>query len=419
MSTNKTLGILNHFTALQKPPARAQVTIFQGSKSGFPESVKFPLGETEFTKEIRCENSGILLGHLRVMIVEGHLTYVQSYEDSVFLHPFYGLNSVVLVKKLEDSLHRHQEASWNPGDREKERLRLLCSALMHNLGCIRQQEPSLPKHEIAAASASRLLSLAKWFFYISSQRLAFPTYSVSPKNANLQWENFKYWLDSAFEIRKNWASTVQQRKEETLKRAEGEALKELKSAHSRPSERKKIWGWIEVQLRGHEPEGRIQTFKEIFLDGDLNAGYWLKQDVEDLQFSLAQHCDIDNEFNLYIRERLRGIKSLIHDFNSSFTLLTKVQQDKFGSDEQTPQEKEFFKSYDETAGTLEAMPPEPERKNFATNALWFQAKARWDILGKRWKQMQEEKAANGEKPKQVLEEQLVDDSEEDSEGDSI
>ena len=37
------------------------------------------------------------------------------------------------------------------------------------------------------------------------------------------------------------------------------------------------------------------------------------------------------------------------------------------------------------------MPPEPERKNFATNALWFQAKARWDILGKRWKQMQEEK----------------------------
>jgi hypothetical protein len=343
---------------------------------------------TSFTQEIRCHHSNILLGKLQVLIVEGHLTYLQSHSDSIYLHPFYGLDSTVLIKKLENSLHQHQEAGWIPGWKEKERLRLLCSALMHTLGCIKQTGPSLPRHEIAVASAGRLLGLAKWFFFISSQRLAFPLYSVSKQNDNLEWENFRYWLDSAYEVRHSWATQSRELKREAQERTQAEILKQIKGEVYRPVDKKKVWNWIQIQLEGREPAGRLATYKELFLEGDSNPSDWLKDDVDDVQFAIATHCDQGNEIMYFIRKRLEGIKALIHDFYSSFTLLTKVQEDKYGSDEQTTQEKEFFAGFDATAEALEKLPPPPDRKDFATNGLWIQATARWNILKKRWEQMQ-------------------------------
>lgn len=356
----------------------------------------------DFTKEIRCKNSNLLLGYLRVAIVEGHMTYLQSHAESIFLHPFYGLNSTVLIKKLEDSLHHHQELGWLPGEKEKDRLRLLCSALMHNLGCIKQSEPSLPRHEIAVASAGRLLGLAKWYFFVSSQRLEFPLYSVSTRNANLEWDNFKYWLDTAYEVRRNWSTVSRQRKQEDTKKAQEEALKQLRGEVYRAVDKRKVWNWIFLQIKDYEPAGRIETFKELFIEGDLNASNWIKDDVEDLQFVIANRCDLGNEIIFYIRKRLEGIKALIQDFYSGFTLLTKVQQDKFGNDGQTVQEKALLDSYDEKAEQLEVLPPAPERKDYATNGLWYKATGEWNILSKRWKQLQEEKKLTKPAPKTDL-----------------
>ena len=346
---------------------------------------------TSFTQEIRCRNSNLTLGLIQIAIVEGHMTYLQSLNEAMFFHPFYGLDSTVLIKKLEDSLHQHQETGWTPGWKEKDRLRLLCSALMHNLGCIKQHEPSLPRHEIAVASAGRLLGLAKWFFFLSSRRFAFPIYSVSKANDNLEWQNFRFWLDGAYQVRHNWATQSRELQREEQERAHALALKELKGEVYRPVDKRKVWNWINVQLEGKIPAGRLTTFKTLFMDGDTNPSDWLKDDVDDVQFAIAEHCDMGNEIMFFIRKRLEGIKGLINDFYSSFTLLTKVQEDKYGSDEQTVQEKSFFQQFDSAAETLEVLPPPPDRKDFTTNGLWLQATARHSILSKRWSQLQNQR----------------------------
>ena len=343
---------------------------------------------TSITKEIHCRNSGVLLGHIQVAIVEGHMTYLQAHSESIYLHPFYGLDSTVLIKKLESSLHAHQESGWTPTEIEKQRLRLLVSSIMHHLGVLKQSEPTLPSHIVAAASAGRLLGLVKWFWYISSQRLAFPQYSISKQNENLEWENFKYWLDSAYEVRQNWASTSRELKREAEKKAMDVALMQLKKEVYRPVDKKKVWNWIQLQLEGKEHRNRIELWKELFLSGDLNITDWHKDDVEDLQFAIAEHCDTGHEILFYVNQRLNGIKAMIHDFFSSFTLLTQVQKDHYGSDEETAQEKEFFAGFDSQASALEELPSQPKREDFQTNGLFLQANARWNILRKRWEEMQ-------------------------------
>lgn len=354
----------------------------------------FQLSEalTSITREIYCHNSGVLLGHIQVCIVEGHMTYLQHHSENIFHHPFYGLDSVVLMGKLENSLAQHQESGWMPSESEKLRIRLLCSALMHSMGSIKQFEPSLPKHEIAAGSAGRLLGLAKWFFFISSQRLAFPIYSVSARNENLGWENFRVWLDAAYQIRHDWADKVRERKKEAEKKAFDEAMLDIKRESIRAVDKKKVWNWIALQLDGKEPAGRIATFKDLFLNGDTEITSWLSDDVDDIQFAIAKHCDVGHEIMFYITKRLNGIRSLIKDFYSSFTLITKAQKDSYGNDEQTAQEKAFFAGYDATAASLEELPAPPERKDFATLGLHMQAQAKWNILKKRWEELQKQKA---------------------------
>lgn len=363
----------------------------------------FELSEalTSVTREITCHNSGVLLGHIQVCIVEGHMTYLQSLNDNIFVHPFYGLDPVVLMSKLQSSIEQHKEAGWSPPDSERTRLCLLCSAIMHAMGVIKQFEPSLPSHQIACASAGRLLGIAKWYFFISSQRLQFPVYSVSDRNENTNWENFKFWLDSAYQIRHDWATQKREWQKEAEKKAFEEAMLDIRRESMKAVDKRKVWGWIQTQLVDKEPPGRIETWKDLFLNGDTDITSWLGDDVDDLQFAIARHADVGHEIMFYITKRLNGIRSLIKDFYSSFTLITRKQKDQYGNDEQTAQEKEFFAGFDATAAALEVLPSEPDRKDFTTLGLFMQAKARWNILKKRWDELQKSKQTAQQVPTSI------------------
>src|SRR5258706_5879800 len=149
-----------------------------------PTSIQSLPKLNSITKTIYCQNSGTVLGTLEVLILEGHIAYLESHSDSVYLHPFYRMSNTVILKKLEDCLHQCQEQGWICSHKEQQRLQLLCSALMFSLGAIKQDGASLPSFPIAAASTGRLVGLAKWYFFVSSQRLSFPLYSISTKNDN-------------------------------------------------------------------------------------------------------------------------------------------------------------------------------------------------------------------------------------------
>lgn len=337
------------------------------------------------TRTIFCRNSGVVLGQLEIKIFEGHLPYLESHDEAIYLHPFYRMSSAVLLKKMEDCLHKTQESGWIGTDVEKTRLSLLTSALMHSIGCIKQECPTLPRFEYAAASGGRLLGLAKWFWWISSQRLSFPVYSISKRNGNLDWNNFRHWLDSAYLIREEWASTSRKLNLAAQKRAQEQSIREINSEVYRRVDTRKVWNWIDLQLENHFAPGRRETFKNLFLNGDIEAHEWTVDDVEDLKIALVQHCDIGNEIMHFINKRLTGIQGLIRDFYSGFTLLTKIKEDQSQlEEEKTPEELAFFDEYDKKVEALEALPPAPQRKDFATLGLFLKAQAQWNILKKRF-----------------------------------
>lgn len=338
------------------------------------------------TREITCKRSGVLLASLHIHLFEGQLAYLDSHTESIYLHPFYRLAPVVLIKKLEDSLHRAQESGWIQSHKEQERLCLLTSALMHALDCIKQDRATLPTYVVASASAGRLLGLAKWFFFLSTQRLEFPVYSISGKNENLGWENFKHWLDAAYQIREDWASKRRQLDQDAKKRAHEASMKEVFSESYRRVDTKKVWNWVHIQLADHFAPGRLETFKSLFLEGDLNAHEWLLDDVEDVKIALVQHCDIGNEIMHFINKRLDGIRALIKDFHSSFTLLGTKESGTFGGEGQTPEEALFLGEFDRRVEALEELPPAPTREGFATQGLFLKAQAQWNILSRRFQQ---------------------------------
>jgi hypothetical protein len=355
-------------------------------------------------RTIYCQKSGVVLGQLEVLILEGHLAYLEAHDEAVYEHPFYRMSQTVLLKKLEDALHHCQNNGWVCTHAEQQRLQLLVSAVMHHLGCVKQEGACLPSFTVAASSAGRLLGIAKWFFYVSSQRLQFTTYSISTRNQNLQWENFKHWLDTAYEIRNDWSKNKKEMQREAELRLREESIRTIKSEHFKRVDTKKVWNWVHLQLADHYAPGRLETFKSIFMDGDINAHEWNTDDIDDVSEAILKHCDIGNEIMYFIRKRLDGILGLVKDFGSSFTLITRVQSDKFGEGSQTPEEALFFSEFDKKAEALETLPPAPKREDFESLGKFLKAQANWNILSKRWKQSQSRKESQSlveaSKPKQ-------------------
>lgn len=365
-----------------------------------PSSISLPKIDS-ITKTIYCQNSGVVLANLEVKIFEGQLAYLEAHSDALYLHPFYRLSSIVLIKKLEDCLHQFQEQGWLGSHAEQLRLRLLTSATMFHLDSIKQVGTTLPSFAVAAASSGRLLGITKWFFYVSSQRLQLPLYSVSKLNDNLEWQNFKHWIDSAYEVRNIWASKSRELKREAEQHAMSESLKEIKSEHYRRIDTRKVWNWIALQLEDQIPPNRLHVYCDLFLNGDLEAHEWTMDDVDEVREAVVQHCDQGNEIMFFIRKRLDGIAALVRDFYSSFTIVRQLSSGNFGAEGvQTPEEIKFYEDYDSRAAALEVMPPAPKKEDFATLGLFLKNQAQWNILSKRFKHLQDEKSKKESEPPQ-------------------
>lgn len=336
------------------------------------------------TKEIYCSKSGVVLGELKVFIIEGRLAYLEAHDNAVYEHPFYRLSPYVLQGKLEEALRSAHESEWSITANQQLRLRLLTSAVMHSLHAIKQHEPSLPSFQVVVGSAGRLLALAKWYFITSSQRLQLPIYSISPTNGNLEWQSFKHWLDTAYEVRSEWGKKVRVLEQEAQQRLYDENVRDIKSESFRRIDLRKVWQWIACGLEGHVASGRIETMKSLFMNGDVEAHEWLSDDVDDLQEMLCLYCDNGNEIRFFIQQRLNGIRALIRDFYDGFTLLGGGNITEEDQNSQTEKEIAFIQEFDDKVEALEELPARPVRSGFASNGLFLKAEANWNILRRRW-----------------------------------
>lgn len=341
---------------------------------------KFDLIRTPVT----CTISGVTLGVLEVTIVEGNIPFVQNFSRQELVHPFFGQSDYNLVKKLAESKDFFDGIDWQYNESHARRLQILMCAVMHRLGALKLESPGIPSTAVAMGSASRLLHIANWYLFTTSKRLQLPTYSVSTRNDNCGWENFKFWLDEVFTIHENWQKKVRQYELEEEKKAREESLRQVRSAHTKKINVRGIWDWVRIQMQDHYRQNQLDYWKELFVTGDLCPEDYTEADVEDLIEAIVEHCDNGNEIMHYIRNRLFAIREHIREFFSGFTLVTSVLPNINKTPEELAREAEFFKSYDSQVEDLPSLPLEPKPESFATRGLYLKASAQYRILKSRW-----------------------------------
>lgn len=348
------------------------------------------------SRSLICRRSGLPLAEFQILIQEGYSPLLQEIELLPVLHPFYSIPAVPLLNKLRNTYAQIQDQGFEFAPHLEDKLALLISCLMHSLQLIKQEQASLPSNQIALSSAPRLIAFASWYLYVPSRRIPLPWYHISKQNQNLEWDNFRFWLDEAFNKRTEWETKRREREREEELRQTEVALDEIRHREIlKKLDLRKIWRWITLQCDGKVPAGRLETWKELFLTGDVNCHEWLSEDVQDLQVAILDHCDPGNEIMYFIRERLSAINSLIRDFYGGYVLLGHESQEEFGESNGAPTSKEldFLRGFDEKVEILTELPSEPRRVDFATQVLFLKAQANWNILRRRWELHQKRNAS--------------------------
>lgn len=353
-------------------------------------------------KTIYCQRSGLPLATVTALCSAGW-PFLTS-QNLTMLHPVYQMPLAGVLNKFKHHLAIADQAGWMISDQELTEIKLCMSATMYGIDSIWQPPieavhlwaklvPSLPSAVVCAASGMRLYNLARWYHFGTSKRLEFPLYRVSKLNGNLEWENFKTWLDDAFDIKHQWEQGRDelQHAEELRLRTDALATVHSEAVYKRV-DFNKVWNWIDIQLAVEKdyPVGRRTTFKSIFMSGELHPELWTLDDIEDLQFAILKCCDMGNDISFFINKRVESIRQIVKDFYSGFTLLTSVGKH---SEEITEKEKAatsaFFAEYDRKAATLEQIPPEPKRADYGSNGQFAQAQAQWRILVRRFEAQQQ------------------------------
>jgi len=340
--------------------------------------------ESELPHALYCRRSGVLLGQMIPCVAESQDIWVRQFNEAALLHPVYSYNQTKLSQRLHAALYSAHEAEWQVTEAHKQKIQLLCSAVMWSLDSIKQQRSCLPSWPVAAGSAHRILSLARWFWFVSSKRLAFPVYSTSIGHNNLEWNNIRWWLDACFQIKEDWEtkSRKAQARQDLLDASETTQLI-LRQKLTKRLDMRKVWNWILLQIKEEYSPKQCDYWKDLFLDGDLEAHLWIEEDINDLQTAIVDCCDVGNEISYFISDRLRAIRACIRDYRGGFTLIGAASG---SSDEgnQTSQETLMIAGLDAKLEGVEEMPAKPEQKDYPTLGTFLKAQAQWNLLNKRF-----------------------------------
>lgn len=358
---------------------------------------------------IFCPRSGLPLAKVEALCSHGW-PLLSSLSSSVggILHPIYGFPLDKLITKLRNELQNAETIEWCAQDQDIQEIKLTISALMYALDCIwqpatdsamwKQQVPSLPGWAVCAGSGKRFLHLASWYHYATSKRLSFPQYRISKLNENTNWENFGGWLDEAFAIKEKWENGKEALKDAEELKLRTEALLTVKAENIyKRIDMRKVWNWVDIQMKEDKryPVGRRETFKNIFLSGDLHPEDWTLDDIEDVQVAVLETCDMGNEIMHFIQKRLKHIHLIISEFYSSFTILSSATGSVLGKPGEATQQEldatnKFMEKFDNKVTALTGLPAEPKRENFTSLPLFLKAQAEHRILSRRFSSTQKQ-----------------------------
>jgi hypothetical protein len=326
-----------------------------------------------------CRISGIPLFAAKPLVSFSLAPHIFSQIAPDLVHPYYKLSLSQLLDKAVRYIHSEDQTQRPP--------RILFSALAHALGHIKQGSPGLPSATVVAASFNRLVELAAWKHNLA-KTCKFPDLHLTRVNANEQWQNIAVWIDNCFEIRREWETRVRKYKNEQEIEAAQHALKAIRDEVYVNLDIKKLWNWIALQLDASgTATGRIETFRQLFLYGDINVELWTIDDIEDLQEAVLMHCDVGNSIMFAVNKIITNLRIVIRDFYSSFVVL-----DDFDASDSDSNIPDIIRDADRQIAALGTLPPSPQRSAFSTATAHAVAQAKWNILARRWEALQSSKS---------------------------
>jgi hypothetical protein len=240
----------------------------------------------------------------------------------VVLHPVFSMdrNRCLAFARSEWNRLAKQAEDHETTPGEDNILRVCFLAVLHSLGSVKQEVPSLPPLHIVQSNMNRLFALAYWHYYLDSQRFKFPQFKINRLNQNDAFENVNDYLDVCFDIKKEYEEGVNDLIEKEKAIAAERALKKLRDSWITPVSNKALWRWIRAHLPSKYEADAQGWMSTIFLGSERTILDFDKDEIELMAEIIISECPQGTAILHAVRTRLDKIMSVYVDNKEAFTV---------------------------------------------------------------------------------------------------
>lgn len=305
---------------------------------------------------LTCARSGLVIGKLEYETVAGHVPYLSHWDGMVALHPIFSLDRAKQLafcrsewQRLAKALDDHETT-----DSENALLQVSFLAILHSLGSIIQDAPSLPPLNIVQNNMNRLFALSYWHYYLNSKRFAFPEFKINRFNANDRFENINHYIDACYAVKTDYEESISELVEKEKVDSAERALKALRNTWITPIGNKALWRWVRAHLPAKYAADAQGWMSTIFLGSERTILDFDKDEIELMTEIIVSECPPGTAILKPVRERLDKIMQVYTDNKEAFTV--------------------NFEEY-ETAIEMIVELVAPKQSDFPTKAAFFKASA--------------------------------------------
>lgn len=314
---------------------------------------------------LNCSITGVPLGHLDLKVSGGHIPYLSHWNEAICRHPFFSMEQSRLLSFMRDEWNRLAKEITDETitDLEAQNLRVGFVAILHSLGSIKQDQGVVCFPEISTVQSNleSLIALAYWQNYLDSKRFSFPYLHISRLNNNSDLAAIGDYLDACWEKKREYDAGISEIQERERARITEKAILAIRNSFNKPVSKKLLWKWVKDHLpkKWHpDAEGWLAT---IFLGSVATSLEFEIEDIELMEEIIVSSCPIGNGIMFAVRERIEEIKKGFRDHYDTFTLL-----------------EDELSFIEEVKATQEDV-PEPKESDFKTKALFYVARAKWQL----------------------------------------
>jgi hypothetical protein len=200
----------------------------------------------------------------------------------------------------------------------------------------------------------KLIALAYWKHILNSKRFAFPLFKINRVNANTRFDNIDYYIDACFDMREAYDKGITELEELEKKKQADNALAKLRSSWVVPVSNRALWKWVRAHLPNKYEADAQGWMGTLFLGNEKTVCEFEADEVDLMDQIICSECPQGTGVLSAVRARIEAVKKMIVDRATAFDI-----------------------DLTDFATTEEIAAPEPNRKDFDTEAKYIRARAIW------------------------------------------